>query len=111
MDDYAFMKLTSDAGPSTDSATTNQREVWSPLGITDWQIPTGTTSVSVTLLAGKTVGNYIDSGFDNITGSICVTNNEIDPPQPSNGVPAPGALLLGSLGISIVGWMRKRRSL
>jgi len=56
---------------------------------------------------GYASGNdYVVSGILD-TATITIQNT----PVGANPVPAPGALLLGSMGMGLVGWLRRRRAL
>lgn len=75
----------------------NPGAVFSSSGYGSWSVSGGLIK-KITFVANES--------YDG-TGMIGVGRIEFEP-EP---IPAPGAILLGSIGVSIVGWLRRHRTL
>jgi len=71
--------------------------------------PDSTTGLTLSLaLPGIHSIRLTQSSASSYDGTIGFDNLQFDPVEP---VPAPGAILLGTIGAGLVGWLRRRRTL
>jgi len=95
----SFQMVVSEVGGSTYTSNVLESNNGLPHFVEGWLGVT--SSVGITDVALRVIGNFTERNIPNF---------EIDHLQAAP-IPAPGAILLGSIGVGLVGWLRRRRTL
>lgn len=75
-----------------------------------WGTPWSSVSLSLATAGLYTVVFEVRNSLDGIMDSYLGIDN-VFLAQAAQGVPEPGAILLGAIGVGLVGWLRRRRTL